>query len=56
MHEASRPQDVLSTSIHTVEADGVNVFYRVHHVNVNRSGTQDFATFRVLSVEWEGRC
>jgi len=28
MSEASRPQDVPSTSVHTVEADGVRVFYR----------------------------
>src|SRR5215475_10782801 len=28
MSEAPRPQDVPSTSVHTVEADGVRVFYR----------------------------
>src|SRR5499425_3353695 len=28
MSEAPRPQDVPSTSVHTVEADGVKVFYR----------------------------
>ena len=28
MHEASRPPDVPSTSMHTVEVDGVRVFYR----------------------------